>query len=39
MRPGIQPWSKAGIILKESTSKGSAYAAMMVTGSHGVRMQ
>jgi ABC-type transport system involved in multi-copper enzyme maturation permease subunit len=39
MRSGTQPWSKAGIIIKESTSQGSAYAAMMVTGSHGVRMQ
>jgi ABC-type transport system involved in multi-copper enzyme maturation permease subunit len=37
--PGLQPWSKAGIIIKENTSQGSAYAAMMVTGSHGVRMQ
>ena len=36
---GLQPWSKAGIIIKENTSQGSAYAAMMVTGSHGVRMQ
>jgi ABC-type transport system involved in multi-copper enzyme maturation permease subunit len=39
MGPGLQPWSKAGIIIKENTSQGSAYAAMMVTGSHGVRMQ
>jgi ABC-type transport system involved in multi-copper enzyme maturation permease subunit len=39
MTPGIQPWSKAGIIIKASTKPGSAYAAMMVTGSHGVRMQ
>jgi ABC-type transport system involved in multi-copper enzyme maturation permease subunit len=39
MRSGTQPWSKAGIIIKQSTSQGSAYAAMMVTGSHGVRMQ
>jgi ABC-type transport system involved in multi-copper enzyme maturation permease subunit len=39
MGPGLQPWSKAGIILKEDVSPGSAYAAMMVTGSHGVRMQ
>ncbi len=39
MAPGLQPWSKAGIIIKESTSQGSAYAAMMVTGSDGVRMQ
>jgi ABC-type transport system involved in multi-copper enzyme maturation permease subunit len=40
MEPGsLQPWSKAGIIIKENTSQGSAYAAMMVTGSNGVRMQ
>jgi ABC-type transport system involved in multi-copper enzyme maturation permease subunit len=39
MTPGVQPWSKAGIIIKASTTRGSAYAAMMVTGSHGVRMQ
>ena len=36
---GIQPWSKAGIIVAASTRPGSAYAAMMVTGRHGVRMQ
>jgi ABC-type transport system involved in multi-copper enzyme maturation permease subunit len=36
---GLQPWSKAGIILKESTTQGSAYAALMVTGANGVRMQ
>ena len=35
----VQPWSKAGIIIKQSTKQGSAYAAMMVTGGHGVRMQ
>ncbi len=39
MRSGTQPWSKAGIIIKESTRQGSAYAAMLVTGSRGVRMQ
>jgi len=38
-RPGLVPWSKAGIIIKDGTSQGSAYAAMMVTGSNGVRMQ
>src|SRR6266700_6322882 len=37
--PDVEPWSKAGIIIKASTTPGSAYAAMMVTGSHGVRMQ
>ena len=36
---GLQPWAKAGIIIKENTRPGSAYAAMVVTGSHGVRMQ
>jgi ABC-type transport system involved in multi-copper enzyme maturation permease subunit len=39
MAPGLEPWSKAGIIIKENTSQGSVYAAMMVTGSNGVRMQ
>ena len=37
--PGLVPWAKAGIILKESTQPGSAYAAMMATADHGVRMQ
>ncbi|MEU0809266.1 hypothetical protein [Streptomyces sp. NPDC005970] len=39
LRPGTVPWAKAGIIVKESTRQGSPYAAIMVTGSHGVRMQ
>ena len=38
-KAGLVPWAKAGIIIKASTRQGSAYAAMMVTGSHGVRMQ
>ncbi len=38
-RPGLVPWAKAGLIIKESTRPGSAYAAMMVTADHGVRMQ
>jgi ABC-type transport system involved in multi-copper enzyme maturation permease subunit len=37
--PGLAAWGKAGIIIKQSTRQGSAYAAMMVTGAHGVRMQ
>jgi hypothetical protein len=37
--PGLAGWAKAGIIIKRSTHQGSAYAAMMVTGGHGVRMQ
>jgi ABC-type transport system involved in multi-copper enzyme maturation permease subunit len=36
---GLMPWSKAGIIITQSTRQGAAYAAMMVTGQHGVRMQ
>lgn len=39
LEPGLVPWSKAGIIIKQSTRPGSAYAAMMVTGGNGVRMQ
>lgn len=39
MVPGLAAWAKAGIIIKRSTHQGSAYAAMMVTGSNGVRMQ
>ncbi|MET0493000.1 MAG: ABC transporter permease subunit [Actinoplanes sp.] len=39
LRPGTVPWAKAGIIVKDGTGPGSAYAALMVTGSHGVRMQ
>jgi len=39
LAPGLAPWSKAGILIKENTSQGSVYAAMMVTGSNGVRMQ
>jgi ABC-type transport system involved in multi-copper enzyme maturation permease subunit len=39
MRAGLVPWAKAGIIIKASTRQGSAYAAILVTGSHGVRMQ
>jgi ABC-type transport system involved in multi-copper enzyme maturation permease subunit len=39
MIPGVQPWAKTGLIIKASTTEGSAYAAIMVTGSHGVRMQ
>ena len=33
------PWAKAGIIIKASTKPGSAYAAVMATAGHGVRMQ
>ncbi|HXL89366.1 MAG TPA: hypothetical protein VN969_10395, partial [Streptosporangiaceae bacterium] len=35
----LQPWSKAGIMIKASTRQGAAYAAMMLTGSHGIQFQ
>jgi len=38
-QPLVVPWSKAGIIISGGTSPGSAYAAMMVTGGNGARMQ
>ncbi|TDD35857.1 hypothetical protein E1287_12790 [Actinomadura sp. KC06] len=39
LRPGGVPWAKAGLIIKDGTRQGSPYAAIMVTGGHGVRMQ
>jgi ABC-type transport system involved in multi-copper enzyme maturation permease subunit len=39
MRSGLAPWAKAGLIVKANTTQGSAYAAIMITASHGVRMQ
>jgi ABC-type transport system involved in multi-copper enzyme maturation permease subunit len=37
--PGVEAWAKAGLIIKENLTQGSAYAAIMVAGGHGVRMQ
>ncbi|MGI5489887.1 hypothetical protein [Microtetraspora malaysiensis] len=37
--PGLVPWAKAGIIVKDGVRQGSRYAALMMTGSHGVRFQ
>ncbi|GAA3789826.1 hypothetical protein GCM10022226_05810 [Sphaerisporangium flaviroseum] len=37
--PGLVPWAKAGVIVKDGTREGSAYAALMATARHGVRMQ
>jgi ABC-2 family transporter protein len=37
--PSTAPWAKAGLMIKASTKPGAAYAAVMLTGSHGVRMQ
>jgi ABC-2 family transporter protein len=39
MKPGLMPWSKAGIMIKASLRRGSAYAAVLATGSNGIRMQ
>ena len=39
MQPGLVPWSKAGIIIKQDLGQGSGYAAMMITRGNGVRMQ
>jgi ABC-type transport system involved in multi-copper enzyme maturation permease subunit len=38
-KPVLAPWAKAGVIIKQSLRQGSAYAAVMATGAHGVRMQ
>ncbi|GAA2125324.1 ABC transporter permease subunit [Actinomadura napierensis] len=38
-RTGAVPWAKAGLIIKQSTRQGSPYAAIVVTGGRGVRMQ
>ncbi|GAA0371189.1 ABC transporter permease subunit [Actinoallomurus spadix] len=37
--PRVEPWAKAGVIVKDGTRQGAAYAALMVTGRHGVRLQ
>ena len=34
-----EPWAKAGVIVKQDTEVGSTYAAVLLTGGHGVRMQ
>jgi regulation of enolase protein 1 (concanavalin A-like superfamily) len=34
-----EPWAKAGVIVKRDTEVGSTYAAVLLTGGHGVRMQ
>jgi ABC-type transport system involved in multi-copper enzyme maturation permease subunit len=39
MHPGLQPWSKAGIIVTAGTRPGAAYAAIMAAAGHGVAMQ
>ncbi|WP_051809372.1 ABC-2 transporter permease [Actinoplanes subtropicus] len=36
---GLVPWAKAGLMIKDGTKVGAAYAAVMMTGHNGVRMQ
>jgi ABC-type transport system involved in multi-copper enzyme maturation permease subunit len=38
-RPGLAAWAKAGMMVTASAKQGSAYAAVMATGRHGVRWQ
>ncbi|GGM84365.1 ABC transporter permease subunit [Dactylosporangium sucinum] len=38
-RPGLVPWAKAGLIVRAATTPGAAYAAVMMTGANGVRLQ
>lgn len=38
-RPGLVPWAKAGLVIKDGIDQGSSYAAIMVTGDNGIRMQ
>lgn len=37
--PGLASWAKAGLLLTSSTRQGSPYAAVLATGSHGIRFQ
>ncbi|MCU7726042.1 DUF1349 domain-containing protein [Actinoplanes sp. KI2] len=36
---GLVPWAKAGLMVKDGTKEGAAYAAVMMTGHNGVRLQ
>ncbi|MEW9551098.1 hypothetical protein [Nonomuraea sp. NPDC050783] len=36
---GVVPWAKAGLLIRQSLRRGTPYAAVMLTGAHGVRMQ
>lgn len=38
-KEGVVPWAKAGLLVRQSLTQGTPYAAVMITGSHGVRMQ
>lgn len=38
-RPDLQPWAKAGLLVTAGLRPGAPYAAVLVTGRHGVRFQ
>ncbi|MFF3442396.1 hypothetical protein [Streptosporangium sp. NPDC002721] len=39
VKKGVVPWAKAGLLVRQSLTQGTPYAAVMITGGHGVRMQ
>ncbi|MFF4418677.1 hypothetical protein ACFYY8_39625 [Streptosporangium sp. NPDC001559] len=39
VKEGVVPWAKAGLLVRQSLEQGTPYAAVMLTGDHGVRMQ
>jgi hypothetical protein len=39
IKKGVVPWAKAGLLVRQSLKQGTPYAAVMLTGDHGVRMQ
>ncbi|GGK75623.1 hypothetical protein Sme01_51270 [Sphaerisporangium melleum] len=39
IKQGVVPWAKAGLLVRQSLEQGTPYAAVMLTGEHGVRMQ
>ncbi|YCK37315.1 hypothetical protein ACNF49_25655 [Actinomadura sp. ATCC 39365] len=39
VKEGVVPWAKAGLLVRPSLKQGTPYAAVMLTGDHGVRMQ
>ncbi|WP_157245372.1 hypothetical protein [Nonomuraea typhae] len=39
VKKGVVPWAKAGLLVRQSLKHGTPYAAVMLTGEHGVRMQ
>ncbi|MEO3808858.1 hypothetical protein ABGB17_07625 [Sphaerisporangium sp. B11E5] len=39
IKEGVVPWAKAGLLVRQSLKQGTPYAAVMLTGGHGVRMQ